>query len=166
MTYKDHLTETMTKLSRNQKIIFLGYNVRHGHQFNGTLVNVPKNQLLEMPVAENLILGVAMGLAFEGYRPIVCIERMDFLWACADALVNHLDKARDLGWPTLNVVIRTCVGNGYPLDPGVQHKGNYYSIMKQLLKEVKVTESWDELFHDGPVMVVEYKDRYEQDYTA
>ena len=170
MTYKECLSEIMKDLAKDDKVRFIGYNTRYGHQFNGTLKECEKSSI-EMPVAENLILGVAMGMSLEGYKPIVCIERMDFLWACADALINHLDKAKRLGWPSLGVIIRTCVGNDVPLDPGIQHKADYCDIMKQLLEEVMVYEAHtkEELkrIYSGvldlcnPVMIVEYRKYYD-----
>ena len=169
MTYKDELTKQMQELAKNSMVRFLGYNTRYGHQFNSTLKGCEES-CIEMPVAENLIMGVAMGMSLEGYRPVVCIERMDFLWVCADAIVNHLDKARKLGWPPLNVIIRTCVGCNTPLDPGVQHQGDYYGIWETLLDEVVVTNllvpaeiapTYEAAIkHEGPVMVVEYRDKY------
>ena len=166
LTHKEYLHKTMLRLSKNPKVLFLGYNTKYGHKFNGTLIGCEKS-CIEMPVAENLILGVAMGLALEGYKPVVCIERMDFLWACADALINHLDKAKELGWPRLNIIIRTCVGGDKPLDPGCQHKNDYTDIMKRLLKEILVATSWDRaLNHKGPVMVIEKRSDYEKDYIT
>jgi pyruvate/2-oxoglutarate/acetoin dehydrogenase E1 component len=162
LTYKEHLHKIMLKLSKDPFVRFIGYNTRYGHQFNGTLVGCEKS-CIEMPVAENLILGLAIGMAMEGYKPIVCIERMDFLWACADALVNHLDKAKHLGWGNLNVIIRTCVCSRQPLDAGCQHTGDYLVAMKYILKNVLVTTNWDEVLrHKGAVMVVEYRKDYEK----
>ena len=170
LTYKEQLNKIMLQLAGDKRVRFIGYNTRYGHQFNGTLKGCEKSAI-EMPVAENLIMGVAMGMAMQGFRPVVCIERMDFLWACADAIVNHLNKARQLGWGPLNVIIRTCVGSDKPLDPGCQHKNNYTQIMKALLSEVEVREARTSkelrqayngiLKHEGAVMIVEYKSSYE-----
>jgi pyruvate/2-oxoglutarate/acetoin dehydrogenase E1 component len=171
MRYKDELIRVMNNISHIDNILFLGYNVSFGHQFNGTLVNVSQEKKLEQPVAENLIMGNAMGLALEGFRPVVCLERMDFLWACADAIINHLDKAKQLGWGNLDVIIRTCVGGTFPLDPGVQHKGDYAEVFRKLLsfpvltiqQTDDITYIWDiALKTTGPVMVVEYKNLYNE----
>lgn len=172
MTYKEELTKVMGELALDPKVRFIGYNTAYGHRFNGTLATAPVSACIEMPVAENLIMGVAMGMALEGYRPIVCLERMDFLWACADAIVNHLDKAKELGWPPLNVVIRTCVGTDTLLNPGCQHKGDYVEIFKQLVNfpvvYLKIGPGIDinlsyklAMAHEGPVMIVEYRSLYE-----
>lgn len=167
MTYKQYLINEMAKLANNPNVIFLGYNVKFGHQFYGTLVDVPQDKRIEMPVAENLIMGVAIGMALEGYIPIVCIERMDFLWACADQIINHLDKAEELGWPQLKLIIRTCVCGNKPLDPGCQHLGNYQDIFSRLLKNVNVHNSWDlATVMPCPQMIIERRDDYEKDYIA
>jgi pyruvate/2-oxoglutarate/acetoin dehydrogenase E1 component len=169
MTYKDQLIQTMTDVAKNEQVRFLGYNVAYGHQFNGTLVNIAKSQLFEMPVAENLIVGVAIGMAMEGFIPVVCIERMDFLWACADAIINHMDKAKQLGWGNLKVIIRACVGGTKPLSSGCQHTGDYVKTFKSLLAApvmaIKRVEDIDRIWTkavalDGPCMIVEYKDLY------
>lgn len=169
MTYKEELTRVMTEISKMDNTMFIGYNTAHGHRFNGTLNDVCKGRCLEMPVAENLIMGVAMGMSLEGCRPIVCFERMDFLWVCADAIINHLDKGKELGWPPLNVIIRTCVGTHAPLDPGCQHKGDYVDAFRSLLaapvRAIKRVEDIEPIWmnaikHEGPIMVVEYKELY------
>ena len=169
MTYKDELTRVMTDISKMPDTMFIGYNTRCGHRFNGTLNGVCEGRCLEMPVAENLIMGVAMGMSLEGCRPIACFERMDFLWACADAIVNHLDKAKQLGWPPLNVVIRTCVGAAAPLDPGCQHCGDYVDAFRSLVvapvvaikRAEEIDKVWkDAMKHEGPIMIVEYRELY------
>ena len=169
MNYKDELIKVMELIALKDEVLFMGYNTACGHRFNGTLAKVPQEKCLELPVAENLIMGLAMGVALEGYRPIVCLERMDFLWACADAIVNHLDKVEELGWSPLNVIIRTCVGTDTPLNPGCQHKGDYVDIFTCLLGfpvyTIKTAEEvkpiWDKVMEStGPVMVVEYRSEY------
>ena len=171
MTYKDELTRVMTDISKDPNVMFIGYNTRYGHRFNGTLNGVCEGKCLEMPVAENLIMGVAMGMSLEGYRPVVCLERMDFLWACADAIINHLDKAKQLGWPPLNVVIRTCVGGHAPLDPGCQHTGDYVKAFSDLMvapvvaikRGEEIDKVWKEAMrHEGPIMIVEYRELYNE----
>ena len=43
-----------------------------------------------MPVAENLTMGVAIGLALRKARPVVIFQRMDFMLIASDAIINHL----------------------------------------------------------------------------
>jgi len=172
LTYKQKLIRAMKDISKNDKVFFVGYNTRCGHQFNGTLTGIDKNKLIEMPVAENLIMGVAIGMAIHGFRPIVCIERMDFLWACSDSIINHLARSRDFKWPRLSLIIRTCVGHDEPLDPGPQHKMDYSQIFRQLLmpsvEVISLTKNADieaiyahVFWTQQPTMIIEYKKFYE-----
>lgn len=173
MTYKDLLTHEMTRIAQDDRVRFIGYNTACGHRFNGTLVNVPKDRCIEMPVAENLIMGVAMGMALEGFIPIVCFERMDFLLACADAIINHLDKLPRLSGEQFffPLIIRTCVGDNAPLHAGPQHTGDYTDLFA---KNTRIEVVWIGDVRDiqsaykpiptsvyGPKIMVEYKELYD-----
>jgi len=130
MTYKDTLTNVMSKLSVRDRVKFVGYNTKCGHKMYGTLDNC-KGSCIEMPVAENLMMGVAMGLSLEGFRPIVCLERSNFLLPMADAIINHLDRLPKLsgGQFSFPVIIRVVIGSDKPLDPGIQHTGDYTNVI-------------------------------------
>ena len=163
MTYKENLHNKMLELSKDPLVRFLGYNTKYGHQFNGTLKGCEES-CIELPVAENLIMGLAIGMALEGYTPIVCIERMNFLWTCADAIINHLGKARELGWGQLDVVIRTCICGNAPLDPGCQHQGDDSDVWRRY---IRVEHSWALAYPGhGPVMIIEDRRDYESDRSA
>ena len=45
---------------------FMGYNTLKGSQMYGTLKDISPLQLMEMPVAENLMMGMAVGMAATG----------------------------------------------------------------------------------------------------
>jgi len=92
MKYKDAIKQSMEMLAENENTIFLGYNIRYGSKAYGTLTNISNNKKIETPVAENLMVGLATGLALEGYRPIIYFERHDFMLNALDGIVNHLSK--------------------------------------------------------------------------
>ena len=103
MTYKEEITSAMDMLAADPRVRFVGYGVRYGGKAMGTLKNVPEAQLVETPVAENLMVGIAIGMALRGLRPVVFIERFDFIMNAMDAIVNHLEKDPNFGpiqnWP-------------------------------------------------------------------
>ena len=84
---------------------------------------------IEVGVAEDMQLGIAIGLAYAGKLPVCIFPRMDFLLCATNQLVNHLDK-----YP-VRVIIRTCVGSRTPLDPGLQHRGDYVAGLRALLNQ-------------------------------
>ena len=79
-TYKDSLTEAMTFLSEDERVIFVGQQIVFpGNPMSATLKNVSEDKMIEMPVAEEFQLGFCNGLALGGYRPISFYPRWDFL---------------------------------------------------------------------------------------
>lgn len=176
MTYKDALTLEMEKLAQNPKVRFIGYNLKFGSKYYGTLANISGDKIIETPVAESLMCGIAMGLALEGFLPVLCFERFDFCLTCADALFNHIGGMQKYGL-VLPMIIRVCVGTDTPLDPGVQHKQDYTSMFRmysgiKLLEIHKHVPGYIEECYKfatefkEPIMLVERKEFYEQDYIA
>jgi len=127
------------KLSVLPSTIFLGQQVYY-QDFYGLLEKVSKNKRIEMPVAEEMQLGISIGLALEGFLPVSIYQRMDFLPRAADQLINHLDLIKDLSNNLYNpkVIIITTVGSKYPLDTGLQHSKDLTEWLKVGLKNVKV----------------------------
>ncbi len=105
-----------------------------------TFADVPRDKLLEMPVAEQMQLGMSIGLSFEGTLPISIFPRWNFLWLAADALINHLDAIPRYSAYKPKVIIRTAVGNPVPLDPGPQHTGDYSDFFRGILRTVAVVK--------------------------
>jgi pyruvate/2-oxoglutarate/acetoin dehydrogenase E1 component len=173
MTYKEELTAAMDALAADKRTRFIGYGVRYGGKAMGTLKNVPESQLIETPVAENLMVGLAIGMALAGLRPIVFIERFDFILNAADAIVNHLDKIERMSaaefFPA--VILRVVVGNKEkPLYTGETHTQDFTEAFRRMLKMPVISTPADMgpmrayeyaglvLWRKSSVMVVERKD--------
>ena len=85
----------MSFLAKNKKTIFIGQSVNYsGNAIFNTLSHIPKNKKIELPVFEEVQLGLSTGLALNGFIPITCFPRFDFLILAMNQLVNHLDKMR------------------------------------------------------------------------
>jgi len=166
-TYKDLLHDMMAAFAMNPFVRFVGYNTAYGHKMNGTLVGC-EALCIETPVAENLMVGVATGLALNGYLPILCFERSDFLLAGMDALVNHLSHLQTYGL-RLPMVIRVCVGNDQPLNPGTQHVQDYSEFFEKytklpvyrLLSHLDIKQAFIHRVVDRPIITVEYRRLYD-----
>ena len=169
MTYKDEITKANTELAKDPKTRFIGYGLKKGRAM-GTLNGVEESQIIEMPVAENLLLGSAIGMALTGLKPVVFIERMDFLMNCMDALVNHLDKIKEISQNEFDpiVLIRCIVGNvTKPLYTGATHTQDFSSVLRemvnipvyQLLTESMAKSGYEIICtRNQSAIIVEYKD--------
>jgi len=141
MKYKQELIKSMNYLATKPNTIFLGQSVAFsGNAIYNTLVGVPNKKKLEMPVFEDAQMGMSLGLAMNGFVPITCYPRFDFLILAFNQLVNHLDKVRRMSRNEIKprVIIRTSIGSKKPLDGGPQHTQDYTKIFKDTLTEVKV----------------------------
>jgi len=169
MTYKEQITNSNTELAKDPKTRFIGYGLQKGRAL-GTLNNVPDGQIIEMPVAENLMMGVAIGMALTGLKPVVFIERMDFLMNAMDAIVNHLDKIKDISNDEFDpvVIIRCIVGNiTKPLYTGATHVQNFTAPLRDMV-EIPIYNVLNENFvktayglamsRKKSCIIVEYKD--------
>jgi pyruvate/2-oxoglutarate/acetoin dehydrogenase E1 component len=83
------------------------------------------------------MMGMAMGLALKGLRPMVILERFDFIGNCFDALVNHIDKSAIIsrGQWTPGVIVRVVVGNSRkPLFTGATHTQDFTAAFRKILR--------------------------------
>lgn len=140
MSYFSEIEAAMTEFGRDPAARFVGYGLLPAKTARG-LAGVADDQIIETPTAENLMLGVAIGLSLRGLKPLVIFERMDFLLNAADALVNHLDKIEKISGGQFDpiVIIRCIVGNQRkPLFTGLTHTQDLTIGFDQLCRRIPV----------------------------
>lgn len=168
--YKEAVKESMDMLAA-AGAIFIGYNVRHGSAY-GTLNDIPLEQRLETPVAENLMAGLAMGMSLEGFRPVLFFERQDFIYNALDALVNQADKVEVIseGQFRFPMIIRAVVGGVAPFYAGITHTSDLTELCRRMFTfpVVQPRTSGEvlgvyraALDYPGPVLISELKDLHE-----
>jgi len=168
--YHQRISMEMEKFAENPKVIFLGQQVL-SEDFYGTLKNVPITKRMEMPVAEEMQMGLSIGLAIEGYLPISIYQRMDFIPRSADQLINHLNlmKLMTRGKFNPKVIIRTTIGSKKPFDVGPQHSQDLTDMCMNILKfpvaNVKTPEEVREAYAlartiSGPILIIESQELY------
>lgn len=141
MKYFDELCRAMEFLARDQRTMFLGQAVGcPGTAMTNTLKNVPREKLLEMPVTEDLQMGMSTGLALAGVVPVTIYPRWNFLLCAVSQIVSHLDKlsAMSHGGYQPKVIIRTGIGSERPLHPQIQHVGDFTEAFRLMCKNIEV----------------------------
>jgi pyruvate/2-oxoglutarate/acetoin dehydrogenase E1 component len=141
MKYKDELIRSMDFLGSDDRTIFLGQSVKYsGNAIFNTLESIPNKKKIETPVFEDVQMGLSIGLALNGFVPITCYPRFDFLILACNQLVNHLDKIEYMskGKMKPRVIIRTSIGPKLPLDGGPQHTADYTKSFKSMLTNTNV----------------------------
>ena len=177
MKYFEELKKSMNYLAKNERTIFLGQAVKvPGTSMSNTFKEINPNKLIELPVAEEMQMGIANGLAINGLIPVSVFPRWNFLLLAINQLINHLDKIKLIsndGYKT-KVIIRTGIGSEKPLHPQYQHVGDFTDAVEKMctnieiikLNEVKdIFPSYKKALEreDGKsTIVVEYGDYYNE----
>ena len=97
MKYKEELIKAMKWLGEKENTLFLGQATAcSGHAISGTLTEVPKDKLIELPVMEEVQMGMCTGLSLEGYVPVSIYPRFNFMMLAVNQLINHIDKMKHM----------------------------------------------------------------------
>ena len=173
--YFDELKRSMDYLGEQPDTMFLGQAVEYaGTAMTNTLKDISRDKLLEMPVDEEMQLGITNGLAVAGTVPISIYPRWNFLLLTANQLVNHLDRFPIFshGEYSPKVIIRTGIGSERPLHPQAQHVGDFTDAFQLILKNIEIIrleepeeifDAYHKAYHrtDGKnTLLVEYGDFY------
>ena len=126
LPYVAAITEALSQLMREDPAIFVaGEDVAvYGSVFGvtrGMLAEFGPERIVDTPIAESGIMGLGLGAAATGLRPIIDIMFMDFMGVCMDELVNQIAKMKYMfgGKATIPLTVHTMAGGG--LSMAAQH---------------------------------------------
>lgn len=131
--------------------------------YKGLLAEFGPERIYDTPISEEAIMGIGVGAAATGCRPIVDLMFMDFIAECMDEVANQLAKMRYMfgGHARLPVTVLTMAGAGASL--AAQHSQSLEAWLCHLpgLKVVMPTTPYDAkgliiaaARDDNPVFVV------------
>ena len=174
LTYREAIARGIAQeMRRDESVVFLGEDIgAAGGVFKGTVGLFEEfggRRVRDTPIAEQAILGAAMGAAMTGLRPIAEIMFADFFAVCWDIVVNEIAKSRYMtnGQVTFPLVIRS--GNGGGLRFGAQHSQSVenWAMMVPGLKVVVPSNAKDviglmaaSIRDNDPVIFLEEKALY------
>ncbi len=107
------------EMDRDPAIVVLGEDVaKYGGIFSSTtglLDRFGPQRVLDTPISETAFVGLGIGAAVEGMRPIVELMFVDFFGVCMDQIYNHMAKIHFESGGNVKVpmVLMTAVGGGY-----------------------------------------------------
>ncbi len=132
----------------------------------GFLKRFGPKRVVETPMSEASLAGVAIGSAMTGLRPVLEIMFIDFITLCMDQIVNHASKMRYIygGSVSVPMVIRTAAGAGKRY--GSSHSQSLEAMFLNVpgLKIATPSTPYDAkgllttaILDDNPVLFVEHK---------
>jgi pyruvate dehydrogenase E1 component beta subunit len=126
ISYREAVAKGLAaELRRDPAVVCLGEDIgAAGGVFKttaGLFDEFGAGRIWDTPISEQAILGMAMGAAMTGMRPVAEIMFSDFFACCWDYLANEIPKMRYMtgGQVTVPLVVRTANGGG--LGFGAQH---------------------------------------------
>ena len=136
------------------------------HSFDGLFDEFGAERMVDTPISEQAIIGLGIGAAVVGLRPVVDLMFMDFVLVAMDQIVNQAAKLKYMfgGNATLPLTITTMGGAG--LSAGAQHSQSLEAMLCHVpgLKVVMPSNAYDmkgltiaAIRDDNPTVVVLHK---------
>ena len=171
LNYFAELKRAMEMLSDDPRTVFIGNGVAYyGTRVSDSFNDIPRSKIIEMPVAEDMQLGMSIGLSLGGRIPISVYPRWNFLILAVNQLVNHLDRLPIYSDYQPHVIIRVAAPSKFPLDPQAQHDGDFTDQVEAMCKTVDfyrlryasdIMPAYDDALHNNKsVVLVEYVENY------
>lgn len=171
ITYASAINEATRQLMAEDNSVFLlGIGVDDSRGIYGTTKNLStefgQDRVVNMPLAEDAITGIASGSSLAGMRPIIVHERMDFMLLSMNQLINVAAKSHYMygGAVKVPMVVRSIIGRSW--GQGAQHSQALHSFFMHVpgLKVVAPTTPYDakgalvaSIRDDNPVIFVEHR---------
>ena len=158
------------EMERDKNVFMAGIDIaERGDVFGATqglYSKFGKSRIMDTPIAENGIIGLAIGSAARGIRPVVTIMFMDFIGVCFDQILNQMAKMKYMygGKVKLPLVVLTNAGAG--TSSAAQHSQSLEALICHIpgLKVVMPSSPYDAkglmkaaIREDNPVFVVQHK---------
>jgi 2-oxoisovalerate dehydrogenase E1 component len=160
-------------LAQDSRVFVAGIDVGAGGGVFGITKGLAAKypgRLLDTPIAETAIMGLGVGAAMSGLRPVVELMYLDFVGVCLDQLLNQAAKLSFMtgGATDVSMVVRTQFGVGR--SSGSQHSQSLEALLAHIpglvvLMPATVTDMYGLLRSaidvPGPVVVIENRMLYE-----
>ena len=171
LSYGEALHEALDQaLERDPSVYAMGQGVNDPGGMFGTTADLYKKygteRVFDVPLAEEATVGMAIGSAMAGMRPVSIYNRPDFLLMAMDQIANHAAKWSYMfaGQVPIPLVIRACIGRGW--GSAAQHSQALQSLFVHVpgLKVVMPSTAYDakglfitSVVDNNPVIFIEQR---------
>jgi pyruvate/2-oxoglutarate/acetoin dehydrogenase E1 component len=128
MRYREALNAALREeLARDERVVLMGEDIGvFGGAFkvtDGLLAEFGERRVRDTPISENTIVGVGVGAAMTGLRPVVELMTINFALLAFDQIVNHAAHIHYMfgGQARVPLVVRMPQGAGHQLGPTHSH---------------------------------------------
>ena len=186
-TYRQAINEALRQeMERDHRVVIMGEDIAGGMGApgeddawggvlgvtKGLMPRFGRERVIDTPITESAIVGMAAGAAATGLRPVAELMFVDFLGVCFDQIFNQAAKFRYMfgGKAVTPMVVRTMYGAGFRA--ASQHSQCLYSIFTHIpgLKVVLPSNAYEAkglltqaIRDDDPVIFLEHKAMYDEE---
>ena len=173
--YVDAINEALHKIMRkDSKVFVIGQGVTSpwyvGGTCKGLLETFGMDRVIDTPVSENAVTGLAVGAAVMGMKPIVVFPRMDFMLYAMDPIINQAAKWSYMFGGAMSVPLVIWAIINRKGSQGSQHSQDFAWIFDEIpgLKVVRPTNAQEAVGYlkwavdePNPVIFVDNRELYE-----
>jgi pyruvate dehydrogenase E1 component beta subunit len=176
LSYRDAIREAHVQaLERDPRVFLIGEGIDDPGGVFGTTAGLAerfgRDRVMDIPIAENAMTGVAAGAAMTGMRPVFIHMRVDFLPMAMDQLVNHAAKWSYMtgGRVKVPLTVRAVIGRGW--GSAAQHSQSLQAMFAhvpglQVLMPASPYDAKGMLLAAGagnaPTLIIEHRWLYDQ----
>ncbi|MFA7248408.1 MAG: alpha-ketoacid dehydrogenase subunit beta [Dehalococcoidia bacterium] len=171
LTYLRAINEAiMLEMERDPRVFIAGIDLAaRGDVFGTTAGILPRfgpDRIIDTPISENAIAGLAIGAAARGLRPVVSLMFMDFIGVCYDQILNQMAKMKYMFGGKVSLPLTVLVNAGAGSSMAAQHSQSLEALLCHIpgLKVVMPSMADDAkglmtaaMRDDNPVFVVLHK---------
>ena len=173
MIYRLELARALAQAMQNDpKVLIFGEGVTKPSGIFGTTSEAMDRfpeRVLETPLSESMITGACLGLALEGWKPILVHARGDWLVTAMEHMVNTIAKWRQVHQDRpFSLVVRALVGRGWGQGPN--HSQAFHAMFAHVpglrvlypVNPESITSQFEDALYCGwPTLVMEPRRLYD-----
>ena len=115
------------EMERDETVLFFGQNIAT-HENDPFLQAFGPDRVRVTPISETAEIGMAVGAAFAGYRPVVELYMAEFMLVAMDQVVNEAPRFHYMTGGQVTVPIVLKAGYGFTAGWAGQHTGTIYGM--------------------------------------
>jgi acetoin:2,6-dichlorophenolindophenol oxidoreductase subunit beta len=115
------------EMERDESVLYFGQNIATS-EHDPFLQAFGANRVRVTPISETAEIGMAVGAAFAGYRPVVELYMAEFMLVAMDQVVNEAPRFHYMSGGQVKVPIVLKAGYGFTAGWAGQHTGSIYGM--------------------------------------